>query len=41
MSPLTCFLADNELGVPRASGDEPPWIEMDLQDKMCSPRERG
>ena len=28
-------------GVPRASGDEPTTLREELEERMCSPRERG
>ena len=41
MSPLGECDVDVELGVPRASGDEPTGGVIKIQTALCSPRERG
>ena len=28
-------------GAPRASGDDPPFLPLRLNEQVCSPRERG
>ena len=41
MSPFGKITAGGVVGVPRASGDEPPRLQYEAIAKVCSPRERG
>ena len=41
MSPHVMSLADNGVGFPRVSGDEPETMALPLSFQEFSPRERG